>query len=367
VLKKTKQSMGALQKALAMAGVVVAAIWFAPLPAAAQVIHACFVTKTGTLKIAASCKKNETPLSWNEAGPTGPQGIAGATGPAGPSGPEGIAGMTGPAGPTGAQGPAGPTGPAGQLASTANVQRLNLVNGSNTVLASLGVTSDGNVLTFYDSSGKKTVTFGNSADGTQTGMTTWDGNGILAGTGVGRTQFGEANTSNVYGGGLGFNVFDTAGKIRVSAGTTVNLSEGFLYTIDPNGSSTGIVDDDLAEFENQGFFANDLNGKTRSFVGNSLDGTTLNTAYLSDKNGNFASGFTQSTASATLGLIEPSGALFAGENEDAAGVGWFIYSPTGDVSTAANDTVPRLWGFFDGANEDVEEFNSSGTEVHSLP
>src|SRR5687767_5303801 len=73
-------------------------------------IHAC-VANTGALRIvgaAATCKNNETPLSWNIAGPQGPVGL---TGPPGPSGPPGETGAPGSVGPTGLQGPVGPAGP----------------------------------------------------------------------------------------------------------------------------------------------------------------------------------------------------------------------------------------------------------------
>jgi hypothetical protein len=52
-----------------------------------------------------SCRRNETPISWNQAGTPGPEGPQGPAGPAGPQGP------AGPAGPAGPQGPAGPAGP----------------------------------------------------------------------------------------------------------------------------------------------------------------------------------------------------------------------------------------------------------------
>ena len=54
-------------------------------PATAQVIDAC-VKNDGSLHIvegSADCRKNETPISWNAAGPAGPQGPAGDRGPAG--------------------------------------------------------------------------------------------------------------------------------------------------------------------------------------------------------------------------------------------------------------------------------------------
>lgn len=74
-------------------------------PCNAQQIYACVNKSDGTIRIvssADSCKKSESPLSWNTQGPVGP---AGPTGPTGPQGPTGPAGPQGPAGPPGEPGP----------------------------------------------------------------------------------------------------------------------------------------------------------------------------------------------------------------------------------------------------------------------
>ncbi len=55
-------------------------------------IQACYNDTNGGLRrvnSAADCKTHETPISWNIAGPAGPQGPAGAQGPVGPQGPPG--------------------------------------------------------------------------------------------------------------------------------------------------------------------------------------------------------------------------------------------------------------------------------------
>jgi hypothetical protein len=57
--------------------------------------------KTGFAGQCATRHHTETAITWNQAGPQGPQGGQGAQGPAGPQGP------------AGQQGPAGPQGPAG--------------------------------------------------------------------------------------------------------------------------------------------------------------------------------------------------------------------------------------------------------------
>jgi hypothetical protein len=49
-------------------------------------INACYTRDNLRVLVAGTCKKHETAISWNEAGPVGPPG---ATGPAGPPGPAG--------------------------------------------------------------------------------------------------------------------------------------------------------------------------------------------------------------------------------------------------------------------------------------
>jgi hypothetical protein len=68
-----------------------------------------------------TCRRNETPISWNQTGPqgpAGPEGPAGPAGPVGPAGPFGPAGPQGPAGPAGQSGRPGPAGPAGPPGAT---------------------------------------------------------------------------------------------------------------------------------------------------------------------------------------------------------------------------------------------------------
>ena len=288
-------------------------------------------------------------------------------------------------------------------------QQIELVSASGQVLASLGSDSNGTGLTVFDSSGNRTLLVGNSADGTATGIATFDGNSIFPGTGKVRTQFGEGNASSVAP-GLGFGVNDAEGKARVVGGTTVDVTQGFIETIDPNGSIAGLADD-RKTFHDQGFFANDLNGKNRVFAGNSLDGTTFDVVDTVDPNGSatgiadnnnslqsqgfFANdlngtnrifagisldgtSFDQISFSDTKGnftgllgtnsvitplamdlvLIDPSGTFFAGENFDGAGVDWTLTD---------SKNVLRSFGDFDGANESIEEFSPAGVLVGHLP
>lgn len=89
------------------------------------VINGCYKTQNGQLRVidpaSDHCLPSETPISWNQAGPTGLRGPTGQQGPTGPQGLKGDTGATGPAGPAGVQGPkgdAGPTGPRGPTGNT---------------------------------------------------------------------------------------------------------------------------------------------------------------------------------------------------------------------------------------------------------
>jgi Collagen triple helix repeat (20 copies) len=98
---------------------IVATVAFAQIPDSNGVIHGCYTTSGGSLRVVNSssqCLGTETPLDWAQQGPTGPagaQGPQGAVGPEGPAGPAGADGADGEDGAVGPQGPAGPMGPAG--------------------------------------------------------------------------------------------------------------------------------------------------------------------------------------------------------------------------------------------------------------
>jgi hypothetical protein len=89
------------------------------IPDAQGVIHGCYLSATGALRVidtnaGQSCKSSEIALQWSQKGPQGPQGPPGPVGPTGAPGPVGATGPQGPQGdpgPTGAAGPAGPAGP----------------------------------------------------------------------------------------------------------------------------------------------------------------------------------------------------------------------------------------------------------------
>jgi hypothetical protein len=72
----------AVVSGIAMLGLAAAGIAYATIPDSGGVIHGCYDTKTGALRVidAGSCAGKEGALNWNQ---TGPQGPPGPTGPAG--------------------------------------------------------------------------------------------------------------------------------------------------------------------------------------------------------------------------------------------------------------------------------------------
>ncbi len=103
-----------------------------------SLIRACANRKTGILRIANRCKRNEKRVTWNSIGPTGHTGLRGLPGARGFSGPQG------PTGATGATGPQGPAGP-GATSFTASIENgkpgatiATLPNGVSIVGSCLG-------------------------------------------------------------------------------------------------------------------------------------------------------------------------------------------------------------------------------------
>lgn len=70
-----------------------AGVALASIPDGSGVIHGCYKTADGKLRVIDSatetCDSGETALNWSQAGPQGPAGAAGATGAEGPAGPAG--------------------------------------------------------------------------------------------------------------------------------------------------------------------------------------------------------------------------------------------------------------------------------------
>jgi hypothetical protein len=68
-----------------------AGVAYATIPDSNGVIHACYKTANGQLRVIDSngCHPSETALSWSQTGPQGPPGATGPTGATGPQGPAG--------------------------------------------------------------------------------------------------------------------------------------------------------------------------------------------------------------------------------------------------------------------------------------
>lgn len=155
---------------------------------------------------------------------------------------------------------------------TLTVQRVNIVDASNKTLTSVGPTSDGNVLTFFDSGGHKTLTVGNNASESAAGATAWDNNKVIPGAGVPRLTWGEANPNVGPNSGFGVGVYDGNGNALAKFGPVYDLSANAIFFVGADGRSAGVG---LFQTGFDGYFANDANGVTRQFGGLPADGTNV--------------------------------------------------------------------------------------------
>jgi hypothetical protein len=84
-MSKTSKTLGVVVVFALAAGTA-----WASIPDSGGVIHGCYKTDNGKLRVidssSAGCATDEASLTWNQ---TGPQGATGETGPAGPQGPPG--------------------------------------------------------------------------------------------------------------------------------------------------------------------------------------------------------------------------------------------------------------------------------------
>jgi hypothetical protein len=115
-ISKKTAFVAAVTSAVAIGGITTALV-SASIPDSGGVIHGCYSTSKGTLRVidtdaGDTCAARETAVTWNQQGPKGDKGdtgVTGATGAAGATGPQGDPGATGATGATGPQGPAGPS------------------------------------------------------------------------------------------------------------------------------------------------------------------------------------------------------------------------------------------------------------------
>ena len=102
-----------------------------------EMLTVCIDKKTGAIKVANKCSKQERKTTLGGVGPQGAQGekgdkgdtgAVGATGANGATGPQGATGLTGLTGATGAQGPQGERGFTGATGATGSLSGLRRTN-----------------------------------------------------------------------------------------------------------------------------------------------------------------------------------------------------------------------------------------------
>jgi hypothetical protein len=123
----SRRGLIAVAGAVAAVAAVSGGIAYATIPDNAGVIHGCYKTKGGALRVidpgkGESCNaKKELPIPWSQ---TGSQGPPGETGPKGDPGPPGLPGQKSDPGPPG---PPGETGPKGDPGSSIGQEIKNFV------------------------------------------------------------------------------------------------------------------------------------------------------------------------------------------------------------------------------------------------
>jgi hypothetical protein len=135
-----------------------AGIAYAAIPDSNGVIHGCYQTTSGTLRVIGSnptvgggkCSTGEKALNWNQRGPTGAKGATGANGTNGTTGATGATGTTGATGPTGPGGPAALSGTSFVSTSHTNLL-LQLANGIMLEGGCTGTDPQGAIIYLYRS------------------------------------------------------------------------------------------------------------------------------------------------------------------------------------------------------------------------
>lgn len=122
VLRLTRKRVVSL--AIFVGLVIASGVAYASIPASNGALNGCYRTGGGAnqgefriVENSASCRSNETALTFNQQGVAGAKGDTGATGAPGPQGVKGDTGATGLKGDTGATGATGPQGVKGDTGS----------------------------------------------------------------------------------------------------------------------------------------------------------------------------------------------------------------------------------------------------------
>lgn len=217
-----------------------------------------------------------------------------------------------------------------------SAQEIDLVDGSGNVLASLGHTSDGNVLTFFDSTGKKTLTLGDAANESAAGLTTWDNNKVIAGNGIVRSFSGENSTG--FGGCIG---------------------------IGANGASSGIG---VLSSTFEGYFANDGNGTLRQLGGITLDGT-FNIWRLIDPNGMLRVGAIQVPPGTETGPNRQGNgfAVFDSHQMQEASMAAFADGSLAGFNVVDTANIDRFSAYLDQTGMNLKIRDANGNVLTHLP
>ena len=224
----------------------------ASIPDANGVIHACYYTpgklsgttmRAGDLRVidtakGQQCNADETPLTWNQRGVTGPTGAKGATGatgetgPTGSTGPTGATGATGPTGATGTgtTGPTGVTGPTGEQGLDGTARAYGRIAADGGLSRSKGIVS-----VDHPSDGIYCITLDASIDPSTTVMIAQaDFNGDATDIGQDETQaIAEAASGN-------------SPHLTCPSGTMGVATIRHSITTDDNGAITG-TDNELSD------------------------------------------------------------------------------------------------------------------------
>lgn len=324
ILKQRTATLAAVSTA------VVAVLMGASLALAASgggVIHACANKKSGALRVAAKCKKNEKAVSWSIQGPAGNAGSQGAPGPQGAAGPQGSAGAAG------QQGPPGPdTGAAGgALSGNYPNPDLNVSGGDNGATAC----KNGEALVGLSPLSALTCAPGVYSDSNNNvaagpspfGALTTGTNNVALGPSMLRSDTSGFNNTAVGHGALGPNTTgennSAAGEAALLSNTTGNNNAAFgqaaLFSNTSGGgnsvfgqaallsNTTGNSNSALGQRALSAMTTGDDNVAFGSYAGNSLTTGNLNTLI-----GTYAGG---NLTSANSGNIDIANSGVAGDND----------------------------------------------------
>jgi hypothetical protein len=286
-----------------------------------------------------------------------------------------------------------------------NATQVNLFSTNGSLLARLGNSANGGVLTFFDQGGNKTVQVGMGPTSSMAGLTVFDGNALNGGTGKLRGQWGissqngaaeifadqngqgRAILSTTGGdGGDAMNFYDTAGKQTAFVGESADGTGAGLVVFDGNnlapgqhiaragfgvgtvsaqlggGFGEGIVDSkgvprytDGIQFDESapGAFAYDVNGKLRVGM---YSGSTNNFAgvFTNDASGTTRSTFGQSVdgSFSFSALRDSTGTLQVNAYSSGDGTisGLNVSDAAGNLREFLNQTPSGVGlGIFDGS------------------